>query len=204
MMKRLEDFLEKVKGRSKTYIGYPAGTDFDYKELYPLMDYSLNNVGDPYTQSNDMTSKEFETEVVSFFADYFNAPKNNYWGYESVSGSRSTVRYTENIREEIPKIITQFNIKSIFDAPCGDFNWIYFLLNKIKINYIGADSVPDIIESHKLNSEIRYFLTITHKNNIKFKNKNIKTGDFRLIDLFSYPFNFPDNPIARIDDWIAP
>ena len=36
-MKRLEDFLEKVKGRSKTYIGYPAGTDFDYKELQTVL-----------------------------------------------------------------------------------------------------------------------------------------------------------------------
>jgi histidine decarboxylase len=47
MMKRLEEFLEKIKVRSQTYIGYPAGIDYDYKELYPLLDYSLNNVGDP-------------------------------------------------------------------------------------------------------------------------------------------------------------
>ena len=74
-MKRLEEFLEKIKSRSKHYIGYPAGTDYDYKELYPLMDYSLNNVGDPYGKSNDMNSKEFEREVIDFYADYFNAPK---------------------------------------------------------------------------------------------------------------------------------
>jgi histidine decarboxylase len=128
MMKRLEDFLEKIKGRSKTYIGYPAGTDFDYKELYPLMDYSLNNVGDPYTQSNDMTSKEFETEVVSFFADYFNAPKNNYWGYVTNGGSEGNlyalylarelypngmVYYSETTHYSIQKNIHLLNMDSI-------------------------------------------------------------------------------------------
>lgn len=127
-MKRLEDFLEKVKGRSKTYIGYPAGTDFDYKELYPLMDYSLNNVGDPYTQSNDMTSKEFETEVVSFFAEYFNAPKNNYWGYVTNGGSEGNlyalylarelypngmVYYSESTHYSIQKNIHLLNMDSI-------------------------------------------------------------------------------------------
>lgn len=127
-MKRLEDFLEKVKGRSKTYIGYPAGTDFDYKELYPLLDYSLNNVGDPYTQSNDMTSKEFETEVVSFFAEYFNAPKNNYWGYVTNGGSEGNlyalylarelypngmVYYSETTHYSIQKNIHLLNMDSI-------------------------------------------------------------------------------------------
>jgi len=81
MMKRLEEFLEKIKMRSQTYIGYPAGIDYDYKELYPLLDYSLNNVGDPYNQSNDMCSKEFEREVIDFYAEYFNAPKNNQYSF---------------------------------------------------------------------------------------------------------------------------
>ena len=49
---KLSEFLHKLKHRSKTYIGYPAGIDFDYKELYPFLDFNLNNVGDPSLETN--------------------------------------------------------------------------------------------------------------------------------------------------------
>jgi 2-polyprenyl-3-methyl-5-hydroxy-6-metoxy-1,4-benzoquinol methylase len=173
--------------------------------------------------------------------------KNNYWGYESVSGTGSTLSYTENIRQQLPKLISQFNIKSVLDAPCGDFGWMKILLPKLNVNYIGADIVKELIESHKtnyqnevvkfitldlitdkfpksdlmicrdclfhlsyddiwsvllnfVNSDTTYLLTTTHKNKYNFKNTNIQTGDYRMIDLFSHPFNFPTNPLARIDD----
>ena len=69
----LQLFLNKIRQRSKTYIGYPAAVDYDYKEVYPLLDFALNNVGDPYVTSNDMQTKVFEQEVVKFFADLFRA-----------------------------------------------------------------------------------------------------------------------------------
>jgi hypothetical protein len=127
-MKRLEEFLEKIKSRANHYIGYPAGTDYDYKELYPLLDYSLNNVGDPYGKSNDMNSKEFEREVIEFYADYFNAPKNNYWGYVTNGGSEGNlyalylarelypngmVYYSETTHYSIQKNIHLLNMDSI-------------------------------------------------------------------------------------------
>jgi hypothetical protein len=177
--------------------------------------------------------------------------KNNYWGYESVSGTGSTITYTENIRQELPKLISKFDIKSILDAPCGDFGWMKILLPKLNVSYIGADIVKEMIESHKekyqnesikfialnlitdkfptsdlmicrdclfhlsyediqsvlvnfVNSDTTYLLTTTHKNTYNFKNTDIKTGDHRVIDLFSHPFNFPQNPLARIDDWMEP
>ena len=127
-MKRLEEFLEKIKSRANHYIGYPAGTDYDYKELYPLLDYSLNNVGDPYGKSNDMNSKEFEREVIEFYAEYFNAPKNNYWGYVTNGGSEGNlyalylarelypngmVYYSETTHYSIQKNIHLLNMDSI-------------------------------------------------------------------------------------------
>lgn len=177
--------------------------------------------------------------------------RNNHWGHESVSGSGSTIKYTENLRHELPKLISQFNIKKIFDAPCGDFNWMRILLSELNVQYIGADIVKELIESHKanyenetikfvsldlisdnfpdsdlmicrdclfhlsfedifkvlrnfINSEIPYLLTTTHKNIDNFENKDIKTGDFRLIDLFTAPFGFPNMPLMRINDWMSP
>lgn len=70
----------------------------------------------------------------------------NYWNdSESVSGFGSTLKYTEVIRREIPQVVHKYNIKSIFDAPCGDFNWMRYVLSDVSVDYIGADIVPELV-----------------------------------------------------------
>jgi hypothetical protein len=50
--------------------------------------------------------------------------------------------------------------------------------------------------------EYRYLLTTTHIVDSSFTNKNIVSGDFRLIDLFSYPFNFNEKLVVdRVKDF---
>jgi hypothetical protein len=53
-------------------------------------------------------------------------------------------------------------------------------------------------------SGIPYLLTTTHTNVGAFQNHDIATGDYRLIDLYSAPFNFPHEPSAIIEDWVPP
>jgi hypothetical protein len=53
-------------------------------------------------------------------------------------------------------------------------------------------------------SDIPWLLTTTHINKNNFKNKDIYSGDFRLIDLFSEPFNLPDEVHYRILDFVDP
>lgn len=55
-----------------------------------------------------------------------------------------------------------------------------------------------------LDSGIPYLLTTTHINNSGFRNRDIISGEHRLIDLFSPPFLFPSNPLYRIEDWVMP
>jgi len=99
----LKNFEAKIKQRAKTFIGYPAGMDYNYEELYPLMQYSLNNVGDPFVESGDMQTKGFEREVVAFFADLFRAPKNNNWGYVTGGGSEGNLYALYLARELYPQ-----------------------------------------------------------------------------------------------------
>lgn len=99
----LQAFLHTLKHRSENYIGYPAAVDFDYSELYPLLQYSLNNVGDPYIASNDMHSKSFEREVIHFFAELFQAPKDNNWGYVTNGGSEGNLYALYLARELFPQ-----------------------------------------------------------------------------------------------------
>ena len=51
-----------------------------------------------------------------------------------------------------------------------------------------------------IDSDIKYLLTTTHLNNGRFSNKDIPTGSFRTIDLFSAPYHFPQEVLFRIDD----
>jgi histidine decarboxylase len=124
----LVKFLDKIKSRAAHYIGYPAGVDYDYRELYAFLDYNLNNVGDPFMESYDMHSKHFEREVIQFFAELFHAPKDNWWGYVTNGGSEGNlyalylarelyangmVYYSEATHYSVQKNIHLLGMKSI-------------------------------------------------------------------------------------------
>jgi hypothetical protein len=178
--------------------------------------------------------------------------QNDYWqSKESVSGTGSTLRYTENLRKELPAIFLKFGIRRVFDAPCGDFNWMSHLLPEVDVSYVGGDIVKPLILSLEqrfrtdritfvhidlisgkfpqadlmicrdclfhlsyadtravlenfIASGIPYLLTTSHKNDGAVVNQDIQTGSFRVMDLFAAPYNFPADPLVRIDDWVAP
>ncbi len=126
---RLDNYIEQVKIRSKHFIGYPVAQDFDYTELYPLLKYALNNLGDPLIESTyDLNSRSIEREVVQFFCDLFKAPQNNSWGYVTNGGSEGNlyalyvarelypsgmVYYSESTHYSVQKNIHLLNMPSI-------------------------------------------------------------------------------------------
>lgn len=116
--------------------------------------------------------------------------KSNTWGSnESISGPGSEVKNTKNIRTEIPIIIKKYNIDSIFDIPCGDYNW--FKKINHKINYVGADIVDEII--HLNNSNFKNFNTKFIKHNII----NDKIDQYDLIIVRDLFIHFSDNDIYK-------
>jgi hypothetical protein len=71
--------------------------------------------------------------------------KENVWeNDESVSGDGSTLEYTENLRKHLPELFQRFAIKSILDAPCGDYNWFRHVARD-GVDYIGGDVVEDLV-----------------------------------------------------------
>lgn len=76
------------------------------------------------------------------FAEIF---EKNLWGsQESKSGSGSTMSQTQVLRNELPFLFLKYEIKSILDIPCGDFNWMKNV-DLHGIEYIGADIVDSLI-----------------------------------------------------------
>ena len=71
---------------------------------------------------------------------------SNHWNSsESRSGEGSTLENTQNIRIELPKILAQYKINKMLDAPCGDFNWMQHVTKNTSIKYIGGDIVKPLI-----------------------------------------------------------
>jgi len=162
--------------------------------------------------------------------------ESNFWaGGLSVSGEGSDDIQTLQIRKYLPTLIEQYNIRTMLDLPCGDFNWMKDVDLKLD-QYIGGDIVEEIIRLNNLkySNPLRQFLKLNiiddklpktdllfcrdclvhlaykdiHKSienikrcGIKYlmattfteceENKDITTGDWRIINLEKSPFNFP-------------
>ena len=74
--------------------------------------------------------------------------KNCWDSEESSSGHGSTLDQTKHLRGELQILFKEFNIKSILDIPCGDFNWMKEV-NLTEIDYVGADIVEPLIQSNQ-------------------------------------------------------
>jgi hypothetical protein len=89
-----------------------------------------------------LTGKPLESIFTHIYA-------NNAWGdRESVSGHGSSLKKTAEIRREIPTLLKRHAIRSIFDAPCGDFNWMR-TVDLSGIEYIGADIVAALVKANQ-------------------------------------------------------
>ena len=59
--------------------------------------------------------------------------KLNIWNsFETMSGSGSEIRNTRIISNILPKIIKKYKIKTLFDCPCGDMNYMSKILKRLK------------------------------------------------------------------------
>jgi len=177
--------------------------------------------------------------------------RNEWHNGESVSGHGSSLAYTANLRKELPALFTKHAIRSVFDAPCGDFNWMRQVVKEDDIDYRGGDIVRELVESNTRKydarhlafsifditidefpradvwlcrdclfhlsysdiykalanfsrSQIPFLLTTTHLNPDRVPNRDIRSGGYRTLDLFSPPFSLPTDVAHRIADWIEP
>jgi len=93
-----------------------------------------------------MNPKEKADELTQKFTEIF--AKNEWGSHESVSGTGSELRNTEVLRKELQFLFLKYQIKSILDIPCGDFNWMQHV-DLEGIMYHGSDIVPEIIAKNK-------------------------------------------------------
>ena len=60
----------------------------------------------------------------------------NYWGSEeSISGGGSTKARANDYAAALTKVVAERGFRSMFDAPCGDVNWIGSVIAETGIIY---------------------------------------------------------------------
>jgi hypothetical protein len=90
-------------------------------------------------------------------AIFISIHKNRYWGNgESVSGTGSNLAQTKVLVQALPRLMAKYQIRSVLDVPCGDFNWMQ-KIDFATIKYRGGDIVPDIIRQNRLQHPAVHF-----------------------------------------------
>ncbi|WP_162340640.1 class I SAM-dependent methyltransferase [Cyclobacterium salsum] len=119
--------------------------------------------------------KDFFSDV-DHMDDIFNKihSKNTWGSTESASGRGSEIRHTKTLLRKLDRLTKDLGVKSMLDAPCGDFNWMKHL-DRTGISYIGMDIVEDLIGS--LN--VKY----AQDSQVTFKAGNIIAGGLPQVDL---------------------
>ena len=82
---------------------------------------------------------------MDVFTEHF---RRNGWGNpESKSGDGSTLEQTAAVRGALPIVVRDFQLRTILDIPCGDFNWMRSV--NLPVHYIGADVVAEIVARNR-------------------------------------------------------
>ena len=89
----------------------------------------------------------------------------NWWNSaETRSGPGSELAATATFRKELSGWLARHTdeVRTLLDAPCGDFNWMRYLALPETTRYIGGDIVPDLIRANTdlYAREGRSFLTL--------------------------------------------
>jgi len=97
----------------------PAAAFKSFAIRYPSPPYWFYRRIVPQTPLPRETGMEGEQKV---FAEIFQ--RNAWASRESVSGTGSELGRTYHLRRELPVVLSELNVRSLLDLPCGDFNWM--------------------------------------------------------------------------------
>ena len=107
---KLDSLRTIFETEGRRFLGYPCNLLFDYSELTPFMDYCMNNVGDPFHDSNFRSNThEIEREVLMQFADLMRLDRDDAWGYVTSGGTEGNMYGLYVAREAFPDGVVYFS-----------------------------------------------------------------------------------------------
>ncbi|MCY4639331.1 MAG: histidine decarboxylase [Chloroflexi bacterium] len=109
-LRRLEELRSEFDDLAARFLGYPTNQNFDYSALLPFLDYCVNNVGDPFHESNFATNThDIERDVIRRFAGLMCLPTDEAWGYVTNGGTEGNMYGLFLARELFPEGIVYFS-----------------------------------------------------------------------------------------------
>lgn len=178
----LDAYEKVIINNSDNHFGYPYNLSYNYEEIFRFMKYSINNLGDPYVESNyGIHSRIFERAVIDFFAELWKIKKDNYWGYVTTCGTEGNLHGMLLAKEKFKDGIiftSRETHYSIFKAA----NYYNLDTNVINSNFMGE------IDYNHLEKEI-----LINKNRNIIINLNIGTTVKGAIDNIDKVCNILEN-----------
>ena len=113
---KLEDLYNKLTHNTQYYAGYPPNTAFNYVDLYSFLQFSINNLGDPFIGGNEMSSHRIECEVLNYFARITNAPQQ-FSGYVTNGSTEGNLYGLYLARKMYPNTVAYFSNHSHYSIP---------------------------------------------------------------------------------------
>jgi len=153
--------------RTNNHLGYPYNLKYDYSEIRELFDFSINNLGDPFIESNyKVHSRKFEIAVLDWFAKLWNISKDEYWGYITSCGTEGNLHGIYLGRENMHDGIlyascnshySVFKAAKMFKIPC----------EKIMSNDDGTINLDDLENRIEKNKDFPVIMNINIGTTLK-------------------------------------
>ena len=106
----LDALKREFEELAQRQVGYPCNQSFDYSDLTPFLEYTLNNVGDPFHDSNFRSNThEIEREVIARFASLMHLEQEHAWGYVTSGGTEGNMYGIYMGRELFPDGVVYFS-----------------------------------------------------------------------------------------------
>jgi histidine decarboxylase len=169
----LNEYEKIIINNSYTHFGYPYNLSYDYEEIFRFMKYSINNLGDPYVESNyGIHSRIFEKSVIDFFAKLWNINEPDYWGYVTTCGTEGNLHGMLLAKEKLGNAMVFTSREthySIFKA----INYYNLELNIIDSTVMGEIDYSKLSEEIEKNKEKKIIININIGTTVKGSVDNI-------------------------------
>ncbi|MGZ3519678.1 MAG: histidine decarboxylase [Vulcanimicrobiaceae bacterium] len=150
---RIDALFERVSAANALAVGYPASKDLDVRDLSRFLAFAMNNIGDPFAESTyRVNTREFERDVVAFFASLLRAPEGNWWGYVTNGGTEGNLYGLYLARELHPNGIVYFSEQTHYSVS-KNLHFLGMRHIMIRSQHSGEIDYEDLRETLKIHRD---------------------------------------------------
>ena len=152
IQEKLNLLLEQMRAAAIGQVGYPGNQQFDYSPLLPFLQFSLNNVGDPFhVSSYQANTHEIEREVIARFASLTRIDPEQAWGYVTSGGTEGNMYGLYLARELFPNAMFYFSEDTHYSVlkNVRVLNARYIMIKRQENGEIDYQDLYDMIRVHR-------------------------------------------------------